>query len=84
MKRLGRVVFDLGYVVDLDDREMIEEARTSIVEDIYSAIKYGELDQYIEIRDDPEATADEADIAEFLLESAEERNAEKNSDDEHN
>jgi len=78
MKRFGRVVFDLGYVVDLDDEEMVEEARTSIVEDIYSAMKYGELDQYIEVRED--SAAREEQIAEFLLEAAEDRRKESTDD----
>jgi hypothetical protein len=80
MKRLGRVVFDLGYVVDLDDKEMVEEASTSIIEDIYAAMKYGELDQYIEVRED--STAREEQIAEFLLESAEDRRKESTNNGE--
>lgn len=75
MKRLGRVVFDLGYVVDLDNEEMVEDAKTCIAEDIMNAFKYGEVEQYIELR--PEADAKEEDIPEFLLEFDEDRRTEE-------
>lgn len=71
MPRLGRVVFDLGYVVDLDDEEMVEDAKVCILEDIYNATKYGELPQYIEIQPAPDAK--EEDIPEFLLAYAKDR-----------
>lgn len=67
MTRLGRVVFDLGYVVDLDNEEMVDDAKTCVIEDIHNAIKYGELDQYIEVRDDPDAKVE--DIPEFLTQT---------------
>ena len=40
-KRLGRVEFNIGYVVDLDDENMIDHAKESIYEDILSAFKNG-------------------------------------------
>lgn len=71
MPRLGRVVFDLGYVVDLDNEEMVEDAKTCILEDIDNATRFGELPQYIEIQPAPDAK--EADIPEFLLAYAKDR-----------
>lgn len=71
MPRLGRVVFDLGYVVDLDDEEMVEDAKICILEDINNATRFGELPQYIEIQPAPDAK--EQDIPEFLLEYAKDR-----------
>lgn len=69
MPRLGRVVFDLGYVVDLDNDAMVEDAKTCVIEDIHNAIKYGELEQYLEIREDPDAKVE--DIPEFLTQTEE-------------
>lgn len=71
MPRLGRVAFDLGYVVDLDNNEMVDEAKECVLEDIHNAIKFGELDQYLEIQPAP-ANATEADIPEFLVHADEE------------
>lgn len=71
MPRLGRIAFDLGYVVDLDNNEMVEEAKECILEDIHNAIKFGELDQYLEVQPAPD-NATEADIPEFLSHADEE------------
>jgi hypothetical protein len=71
MPRLGRIAFDLGYVVDLDNNEMIEDAKVCILEDIENAIKFGELDQYLEVQPAPD-NATEADIPEFLIHADEE------------
>jgi len=64
--KLGRVFIDLGYVVDLDNEEMVWQARDSLIEDVYNAIKYDELSMLVneEERDD----VDEDQIPEFLLE----------------
>jgi hypothetical protein len=71
MPRLGRIAFDLGYVVDLDNNEMVEDAKVCILEDIENAIKFGELDQYLEVQPAPD-NATEADIPEFLIHADEE------------
>jgi hypothetical protein len=71
MPRLGRIAFDLGYVVDLDNNEMVDEAKECILEDIRNAIKFGELDQYLETQPAPD-NATEADIPEFLIHADEE------------
>lgn len=71
MPRLGRIAFDLGYVVDLDNNEMVEEAKECVLEDIHNAIKFGELGQYLEVQPAPD-NATEADIPEFLIHADEE------------
>ena len=71
MPRLGRIAFDLGYVVDLDNNEMVDEAKECVLEDIRNASKFGELDQYLEIQPAPD-NATEADIPEFLIHADEE------------
>jgi hypothetical protein len=63
-KRLGRVVINIEYVVDLDNPEMIEDAKQCIFEDITNSIKYGEVDQWIDVVPAPDAK--EEDIPEFL------------------
>jgi len=66
-KRLGRMFLDLGYVVDLDDEEMVENAKDCISEDVMSAVKYNEVTSLIHIVESPDA--DEGDIPEFLLDN---------------
>ena len=39
--RLGRVEFNIGYVVDLDDPDMVQHAKDSIVDDITNAARDG-------------------------------------------
>jgi len=68
--RLGKVILDLNYVVDLDNSFMVEEAIDCIYEDIMNAVKYNELGEWITTIEDPNAT--EADIPEFLLDNEEE------------
>lgn len=65
MKKLGRVYFNLSYVVDMNNLEMVENAREAIYEDIMSAIKYGEVNSYIAMKSDKKARV--KDIPEFLL-----------------
>ena len=64
-KRLARVVFDLSYVVDADNPDMVEEAKNCIYEDVMSALKYNEVFNYIEVQQ-PDPTLKEEDIPEFL------------------
>jgi hypothetical protein len=68
--RLGKVVFDLGYVIDLDDDAMEQHARDCILEDIEYAVRHGELSDYIRLINGydlecPEKVS-ESDIPEFL------------------
>lgn len=62
--RLGRVYATFGYVVDLDDKDMVEHAKTATEEDISNAAKFDELDANIDVKEDPDAK--EEDIAEWL------------------
>lgn len=65
MPRYGRVFFEISYVVDLDDRDMVDDAKQCVFEDVMSAVKNDEVTECIKIKLDPEARAD--DIPEFLL-----------------
>ena len=64
--RLGRVLLP-GYVVDLDDADMVERAKVSLYEDIYTAVKYNEVGDWIYVEED-DVKLSESDIAEFLKE----------------
>lgn len=64
MAKLGRVYFNLSYVVDMNNQEMVEQAKEAIYEDIMSALKYNEIDSYIELKLDKKAKA--KDIPDFL------------------
>lgn len=63
--KLMKVVFDLGYVVDGENPEMVAEAKDAIYEDIMNAFKFEEVANYMELVDAPDAT--EHDIPDFLL-----------------
>lgn len=65
MPRLGRVYFNINYVVDLDNKDMVDEAKQCVFEDVMNAVKYDEVAAHIEVVSD--ATATEEDIPEFLL-----------------
>lgn len=69
-KHMGRVQINAFYVVDMDNPEMIEHAKTALLEDLMNAAKYNELYGWIEpIEDD---TMDEKDICVFLLDEEDE------------
>lgn len=65
MARLGRVTFNVSYVVDLDNTDMVGEAKQCVFEDVMNAVKYDEVVNYIKTEYDP--TAKQEDISEFLL-----------------
>lgn len=65
MPRLGRVYFNINYVVDLDNKEMVAEAKQCVFEDVMNAVKNDELVANIKVTADP--TANPNDIPEFLL-----------------
>ena len=69
-KRLGRVIIRTSYVVDLDNDSMIEEARDCLYEDVMNAVKFDELQNYIEVVEDKKAKV--SDIPDFLKEMCEE------------
>lgn len=41
--RIGIVKFAVEYVVDLDNPDMVEEARACVYEDVANAVKYDEV-----------------------------------------
>lgn len=65
MPRLGRVTYTVSYVVDLDNRDMVDEAKQCVFEDVMNAVKYDEVAHWIKVEDAPDA--DPSDIPEFLL-----------------
>lgn len=65
MPRLGRVEFHCSYVVDLDDPDMVDGAREAVCEDVYNAVRFDEVEQWVDVFEDNDA--DPADIPEFLL-----------------
>jgi hypothetical protein len=65
MPRLGRVTYSVNYVVDLDNKDMVDEAKQCVFEDVMNAVKYDEVTNWINVEDAPDA--DPSDIPEFLL-----------------
>lgn len=68
--RLGRVCVNTGYIVDLDNEEMVQHAKDALYEDLENASKHNEWDSWIQIEKTPEAN--EVDIPTFLIEEGEE------------
>jgi len=66
VKRLGIVKLNMKYVVDLDDNDMVEEAKQCLYEDITSMLNADELFGAITIEPDSSLTWD--DVPEFLKE----------------
>ena len=64
-KRLGRIEFNIGYVVDFDDDDMISHAKDAILEDVINALNEGL--QYNIIHNNPSNPMTEGDIPSFLL-----------------
>jgi hypothetical protein len=71
MARYGLVSFSISYVVDLDDAEMIDEAREMLAEDVQDVIRYRDSWAAIEVK--PDETATEADIDDYLIERRDDR-----------
>jgi hypothetical protein len=63
-KRYGVVCLRNRYVVDMDNRDMIGEAKECLYEDLMNAVKYDELGANIDVIEDK--TVNEADIPDFL------------------
>ncbi len=68
--KLGKVVINLEYVVDLDNKEMVEQAQDALYEDLMSAYRYNGLADWIGVKEGDENLS-ESDIPEFLLEELE-------------
>ncbi len=64
-RRLGKVYIFPEYVVDLNDPEMVKDAKSALFEDIMNAVKFNELHQWIDVKEDP--TAKLKDIPSWLL-----------------
>ena len=65
--RLGRLIIDLDYVVNLDDKDMVEVAKDCFCRDLLDMFDHNEVHSEIDIREDPKLT--EEDIPGFLKES---------------
>lgn len=69
--RLGTVQLEYGYVVDLDDQDMVDHAKTAILEDMSHALGFnGALpagNVSFQIDKDKDNSLSENDIPEFLL-----------------
>lgn len=71
-KRVGYVELTVRYAVDLDDKEMVQQAQDCIYEDVSNMVKYEEIAAWIKVhKADPKLR--ESDIPDFLLEDADER-----------
>lgn len=69
VKRCGVVKLGMRYVVDLDDEEMVEEAKQCLYEDITFMLYADELFAAISVETD--TTVSELDIPDFLKEEVE-------------
>ena len=74
-KRIGTVTLSRQYVVDLDDEDMVQQAKECIYEDLVQLlVKNAGLEEFYEALDvKPDETLTEDDIDDYLAESAEER-----------
>jgi len=71
MARYGRVTFSISYVVDLDDAEMVDDAREYVAQDVADTLRHCDTEHWISVEPDPTAT--ENDIEECLLQLREHR-----------
>jgi len=69
-KNLGKIVIDLGYVVDLDNADMVNEAKRCFYDDLMSGYNNNEIINWMEVIKQKGLT--ENDIPEHLLEIIEE------------
>ncbi len=65
-KRLGVVMLRMRYVVDLDNEDMVSEAKQCLFEDITSMLNADELFDVITV--EPDDTATWEDVPDFLKE----------------
>jgi len=64
--KLGRVILNLDYVVDMDNDQMVKQATEAMYEDLMAGYKYDNIMDWIDVVEDKNATEDM--IPEFLLE----------------
>ena len=65
--RLGKICIEVGYVVDLDNKAMVNAAKECIVDDIDRALHDDILNSWVKIIEN-DASLKESDIAGFLME----------------
>jgi len=70
--KLGIIGVNHFYVVDLDNKNMVEEAQTALYEDLMHAYKFDELYDYIDLIEDLDSILLEENIPDFLKEQEEE------------
>jgi hypothetical protein len=77
--RIGRVCIDLGYVVDMDNEEMVQHARDLLLEDLMAMFKGGQDEVDANIREDEDCIGayDETDIPDCLLPERDEEDEEE-------
>jgi len=63
--RLGKVYINCSYVIDLDNHEMIDDAKLCLYKDLMNAVKYDELHTWIDVKAEEGLSSD--DIPSFLL-----------------
>lgn len=63
--RLGKVKIELEYVVDLDNDDMVNDAKNALYEDLMAAYKYDGLYNLIEVTGE-DKFLNEENIPEFL------------------
>ena len=82
--RLGKVIMTHSYVVDLDNEEMVEQAKFCLFEDMMNAYKYDEIADWIGTKEadrfSPAYSKD--DIPNFLISDDLERKEEEQRRDE--
>jgi len=69
-KNLGRIVVDLGYIVDLNDSTMVENAKKCFYEDLMGLVKFNQVWDGFKIQKAKKAKIQ--DIPDFILPSMEE------------
>jgi TusA-related sulfurtransferase len=64
--KLGKVLINLSYVVDLDNEEMVKQAKQFLCEDMSNLVKYEDIYSWVATVED--SSLSERDIPSFLLE----------------
>lgn len=81
-KRIGKITCAIEYVVDIDDLEMVEQAKDCFYEDLYQAIVNNDRSEVLamlEVKQDRKLQ--EKDIEQFLRDDARERHMDKLRDE---
>ena len=65
--RLGRIEISYGYNVDLDDEEMVNDAKEALYDDLKTTHEWNEFEYYLSAEEDKKLG--EGDIPSFLIEN---------------